>query len=83
MKSGERLVVPLQYLSPVPPDEAGQKAMVLNDEKGDANGGSEGMKGSVVSVVAEGDGEGSWVVTKDTASFHEVDADCLVRIDGN
>lgn len=73
--SGEILSVPLQYLSPIPPDQSGQNVVVLDDSK---LGDDVGLKGTVVSVVAEGEVDGSWVVTQDGAEFHEIEAKHLV-----
>ncbi|EIM87218.1 uncharacterized protein STEHIDRAFT_168037 [Stereum hirsutum FP-91666 SS1] len=77
--NGETLSIPVQYLSPVPPNEAGQNVIVLDDSKLE---GSVELKGVAVSVVAEGEVEGSWIVTQDGAEFYEIEAEHLVVKNG-
>lgn len=77
--NGETLSIPVQYLSPVSPNEAGQNVIVLDDSKLE---GSVELKGVAVSVVAEGEVEGSWIVTQDGAEFYEIEAEHLVVKNG-
>lgn len=75
--SGETLSIPVRYLSPVPPTELGQNAIALDDSDSSGDAGTN-LKGKMVSVIAEGEVEGSWVVTQDGAEFYEIMGEHLI-----